>query len=404
MHGGAVALRQAMVRELREWGDLRSDAVAAAVQAVPRHRFVPDEPLEVAYQPDQVVVTKRDGQGAATSSLSAAQIQVAMLEQAQLEPGMRVLEVGSGGYNAALISELVGAAGDVVSVDIDADVAGRAREALDRAGYERVRVVCGDAGSGFEPAAPFDRIIVTAGAWDIPPAWWDQLASGGRIVVPLRMRGLTRSVALDREGDYLVSTGYCLCGFVPMQGASARVERLVPLDGSDVVLRVDDEQVEAAGLQQSLHAAPVERWSGVVFDQVDELDFWIATKSPAFGVLTARADAVDRGVVARSAARGAPTLIRGSSFAYRTKRQTGPDEFETGVIAHGPEADAVADEYVELLRRWDRDLRGGRGARIQVYPATTPAADLPAGRIIDKRHVRVVVSWPGSGGRILSRR
>ncbi len=395
----ASALREAMVRELCEWGELTSESVAQAARTVPRHLFAPDEPLEAAYEPNKALVVKRDEQGLATSSLSATHIQVTMLEQAQLEPGMRVLEVGSGGYNAALIAELVGESGTVVSLDIDADIVERARDCLKTAGYERVTVAQGDAENGHPEGAPWDRIIVTAGAWDIPPVWIEQLAPGGRIVVPLRMRGLTRSAVLERDSEkHLVSTGYRLCGFVPMQGVSAREQRLIPLDGSDVAMRVEEEQLlDVTGMQQALREPAVERWSGVEFDQVDELDFWIATSAPVFGLLAAREGAIERGLVARSAARGVPTLIRGASFAYRTKRPIeGTEKFETGVIAHGPQAEAIADEYVELLRRWDRDLRGDAGARIEVFPAATPTTELPRGRIIEKAHTRLVVSWPGA--------
>lgn len=83
------------------------------------------------------MITKRDEHGIPISSVSASQIQAMMLEQARLRPGMRVLEMGSGGYNSALIAELVGDEGEVVTVDIDADVVGRARACRVAAGYQR---------------------------------------------------------------------------------------------------------------------------------------------------------------------------------------------------------------------------------------------------------------------------
>ncbi|MGH8386158.1 MAG: hypothetical protein ACRESJ_11765, partial [Pseudomonas sp.] len=73
----------------------------------------------------------------------------------------------------------------------------------------------------------------------------------------------------------------------------------------------------------------------------------------------------------------------------------GTSDFETGVYAHGPQAEALAEQYVELIRTWDRDHRSGPGARIEVYPAATPDADLPPGRVIDKKHTRVLITWPG---------
>lgn len=392
----AGELRTAMVAELRQLGAVETEPVAAALSTVPRHVFAPGEPLEKAYAANSAVVTKRDETGLAISSLSAAHIQAVMLEQAQLEPGMRVLEVGSGGYNAALIAELVGPTGQVTSVDIDPDIVARAKDCLAAAGYDQVKVVLADAENGVPDHAPFDRVIVTAGAWDLPPAWSDQLIEHGQIVVPFRVRGLTRTVVFERDGDHLASRDYRLCGFVPMQGIGARTERRVPLDGDEVVLRVDEDQpLDADSLKEALRSPRLELWSGVEFDQVDELDLWIGTHAPAFGLLTAQDGPIERGLVAPSAKRGVPTLVRGGTFAYRTKRPIeGTDTFETGVYAHGPDAQGAAEEYVELVRTWDRDHRGGHGARIEAYPAGTPSTELPQGCVVDKKHTRVVISWP----------
>ncbi|MDR3083274.1 MAG: methyltransferase domain-containing protein, partial [Streptomyces sp.] len=182
---GDEALRTAMVEALRSGGALRTDRVAAALLAVPRHVFAPEVPVAEAYEPERALVTKRNEYGLAVSSVSAARIQAQMLEQADVRPGMRVLEIGSGGYNAALIAELVGPEGEVVTVDIDPFVTDRAQKYLAEAGYERVRVVLAD-GSGQVEGGPFDRIIVTVGAWDLPPAWTGALVEGGTITVPLR--------------------------------------------------------------------------------------------------------------------------------------------------------------------------------------------------------------------------
>jgi protein-L-isoaspartate(D-aspartate) O-methyltransferase len=190
-----AVLRAAMVSDLRDMEAIASDAVAAAFGAVPRQVFAADEPLEAVYDANMPLVTKRGADGAALSSLSAAHIQAVMLEQAAIEPGTRVLEVGSGGYNAALIAELVGGDGSVTTVDIDADIVARARRCLQAAGYDQVQVLQADAEHGVPGHASYDRIIVTVGAWDIPPAWLDQLNERGRIVVPLRFAALTRCIA-----------------------------------------------------------------------------------------------------------------------------------------------------------------------------------------------------------------
>ncbi|MGH4018846.1 MAG: methyltransferase, FxLD system [Pseudonocardiaceae bacterium] len=395
------ALREAMVGELRELGAVRSDSVAAALGTVPRHLFAPGEPLERAYATMTTLHIKQDEFGVATSMVSASDIQATMLEQAQIEPGMRVLEIGTGGYNAALIAELAGEAGKVTSADIDPDIAERARRYLAAAGYEKVNVVLADAEHGVPDRAPFDRVIVTAGAWDIPPAWTDQLADGGRIIVPLRMRGLTRSVTLEREGDHLVSRDYRLCGFVPMQGSSAHSERVVALDGDKVSLRIDGEQpVDADRLRDALFGPRIEHWSGMEFgagEPLHDLDLWVATVVDDFGLLKATKEAIDSGLVSKSTLFGGKAIVVSGSFAYRASARPVDEDrtrFEFGAYAHGPDAARLAEEYVDLIQTWERDHRGGLGARIEVYSAATPDAELPVGRVIDRKHTRVVISWP----------
>ncbi|MGH4020978.1 MAG: methyltransferase, FxLD system, partial [Pseudonocardiaceae bacterium] len=213
----AAEIRNALTDKLRSDGMIISSVVERAFRTAPRHLFVPEgTPLEVAYNADDSVATKRDQDGVIISSISAPFIQAQMIEQAGLGPGMSVLEIGSGGYNAALLAEVVGPGGRVVSVDIDPDVTDRASALLDATGYSsRVMVVRADAEHGVpELGEPFDAILLTVGAWDISPAWLEQLSEDGRIVVPLRMNGITRSIGFRREGDHLVSTSAQVCGFV----------------------------------------------------------------------------------------------------------------------------------------------------------------------------------------------
>ena len=116
--GRADELRAAMVRALRDEGVIVSGPVAAAFAAVPRHLFAPGESLAAAYAPHGTVVPRRDADGLLLSVIPAPNIQAMKLEPAGIEPGMRVLEVGSGGYNAALIAELAGPGGHVTTVDV----------------------------------------------------------------------------------------------------------------------------------------------------------------------------------------------------------------------------------------------------------------------------------------------
>jgi protein-L-isoaspartate(D-aspartate) O-methyltransferase len=119
---------------------------------------------------------------------------------------------------------------------------------------------------------------------------------------------------------------------------------------------------------------------------------------PEFCLLSAKQDAVDRGLVSPSWPMATPALLdRGGSLAYQPKlRPVNADKTtrELGVYAHGPDAAEVAERFVEQIRIWDRDHRHGPGPRLTVHPAGTPDAGLPSGLIIDRRHTRMVVSWP----------
>src|SRR5215469_15393547 len=130
-----------------------SGQVEAALRTVPRHLFTPGVPVQQAYA-DDAVLKKTNGQGVMVSSVSAPRIIAMMLDQLQVQPGHHVLEIGSGGYNAALLRELAGPDGSVTTIDIDPDVAGRARRCLADAGYQDVRVLCGDGELGASEYGP----------------------------------------------------------------------------------------------------------------------------------------------------------------------------------------------------------------------------------------------------------
>ncbi len=399
------ALREELIGELRALNALRTDAVENAVRAVERHLFVPEESVKQAYEAERALITKRDEDGVALSSVSAARIQAFMLEQADISPGMRVLEIGSGGYNAALIAELVGEAGEVTTIDIDPDVVARARRLLSAAGYGHVHTVLADGAHGELQHAPYDRIVVTAEATDLAAAWVDQLTEQGRIIVPLRVRGLTRSVAFQREDGHLVARDYEVCGFVPMQGADATRERLVVLhdgEGEQVGLRLGGGQADDSKLRDALTRPCTEAWSGVVMERglpYDDLDLWLSTALPDYALLATTRQARDRGLVASWSPMGISTLLDsgGGSFAYLAMRPTTPDRtvFEFGAVAHGPEAHATADRLITEIRAWDRDHRGER-AEFRAYPCRTLDEVLSTGRVLDTTASRITISWPST--------
>lgn len=218
-------------RLVKRW-PLRATGIEAAFRDVPRHLFVPDVPLEAAYSQD-AIITHRGATGCPTSSSSMPGIMALMLEQLDVQPGHRVLEIGAGtGYNAALLAVLAGSGGAVTTIDLDEVIVREAREHLDAAGYAGVRTVSGDGWLGVPEHAPYDRIEATVGVSDLSPAWIAQLKDGGRLVVPLWLtRGQQLSVAFQPGGDRLFSVAITECGFMRLRGPHAGPETFLTVRG-----------------------------------------------------------------------------------------------------------------------------------------------------------------------------
>ena len=201
--------RVAMVElQLRGRG-IRDPRVLAAMERVPRHEFVPPELQREAYEDRPLPI----GHG---QTVSQPYIVAAMLEALELQPSDRVLEVGTGsGYQTALLAEL---AGKVYSIERHAPLAEQAREALARLGYTGVEVMVGDGTEGWPGAAPFDAILVSAAAPKLPPPLLQQLAEGGRMIVPVGFpAGQDLELVRKHQGQPLI-TRLDACRFVPLIG------------------------------------------------------------------------------------------------------------------------------------------------------------------------------------------
>jgi protein-L-isoaspartate(D-aspartate) O-methyltransferase len=247
------ARREQLVRELESVSAIRSSSVREAFLQVPREIFIPDVVkrlgIAAAYR-DQAYPTKTDPRGEAISSSSQPQIMAQMLEELSVAPGNRVLEVGAGtGYNAALLSFLVGSRGHVTAVELDPDIATVARLAVKAAG-ERASIVIGDGRDGWERNAPYDRMIVTASALEVPRAFLEQLNEGGLLVLPLRLSDAVPFrqivVTFERVGDRLRSISVIRGGFMRLRGASEDASLPWPL--SKVVEQRDGAERTIAAL------------------------------------------------------------------------------------------------------------------------------------------------------------
>lgn len=395
----AAELRAVLVDELRAQGMIMTEVVETALRRVPRERFMPaDIELTVAYGFDNSVVTKRDEHGVAISSVSAAYIQARMLEQAELRPGMAVLEVGSGGLNAAYIAEIVGPSGRVVSVDIDPEVTDRAATLLERNGYgSRVRVLAADAEHGVPDEGPFDAIIVTVGAWDVAPVLLDQLRDTGVLVLPLIMNAVTRTIGFRREADHLVSTSLEVAGFVPMRGDGRHQDRVFLLPdahGRSVRLSFDsgvpDEMSQLDGVMATERT---EQWSGATIGNgvsFADLQLWFAWFLPGFCRIVA-----DEGTDLDTERGWFPFgVIYRSGFAYLAVRPALDGEgVEFGARAYGPDGGLAAAAMVEQIQAWDRVGRHTEPT-FGYWPADSHHSRIPANSaVMDKTHGVISISW-----------
>ena len=398
----AVRLRAKMADTVISKGWAPSPRVQAALRAVSRHRFVPEAPLETAYHDDLAVVTVRESAETALSSVSAAWLQADMIEQLRLEPGMTVLEVGSGGYNAELLAHVLGDRGRVITVDVDRFVVHRTRRLCAEAGSGRVMAVLGDGGLGAPvhvPADGFDGVMITHNAVDIAPAWREQLAQGARLVVPLEMGGYTRSITLVRRGDVLHAEHWTYCGFVRDRGAAARTAPAVRLADGDVTVRWEDGAPgDTAGLEEALRGPRHEISTGLVVPGMfnfETLQVYAATTLPGFCRLAALEGSK---LVAQQ---DAPAMLADGSLAYLThiKIKDGPApadrRYEFFIHAYGPAAAELAERFAACVHSWDRDVRESGYPPMSVHPAGTPDDQLPAGDVLDKPSARLVFQWPG---------
>lgn len=221
-----------MVDGLVDSGSIRTSRVEAAFRSIPRHLFVPDADPELVYAGEAIPIEHGED-GLPISSSSEPAIMATMLEQLSLSSGHNVLEVGTGsGYNAALLGAILGEGGRVRTIDLDEALVERAQQLLRSASSANVLAAARDGWFGFSEDAPYDRIEVTVGVWDISPDWVDQLAGNGILVVPLWLRaGVQASIAFRHDGSDLVSVSVAPCGFMRLRGPHAGPETYVPVQG-----------------------------------------------------------------------------------------------------------------------------------------------------------------------------
>ncbi|MEV0891672.1 hypothetical protein [Promicromonospora sp. NPDC050262] len=406
--------REQMILQLLEEGVLVDPAIEDAFRAVPREVFAPADvdPRQV-YEVHDVVRTRFAADGTALSSLSAPYMQAGNLRQARVEPGMRVLEIGSGGPLASMLTHLVGPAGEVVTVDIDPGVTARTRAGLERIGLaDRVEVVTADAARHLGRGL-FDRVIVTVAGWTIPPVWLDQLTPDGLLVVPVRlMPGAQRILTFRRDpaGPAAAATGgdrerwssveTVLGGFVPMQGADVHDHptRVVTGPSSGQMTFRFAEQVPDgfAITEQTLQEEPALAWSGVIYRDGElwvDLLLWLLLVLPDACEITLD-EAADTGHD-RPFRVG---TVKDDSFAILARRVLPDGSIEVGSVGKGPAAVALTRRVAHSMHHFHTHHRGG-DVGFHWWPNQNPhdlppSVEHPNVRLLARPHGTLTVTWP----------
>ena len=206
-----IAEREAMIdRHLRRRG-IAEELILDAFRAVPREAFVSPEQAHLAYGDHPLPIE-------AGQTISQPYIVALMMQAAHIKPGDRVLEIGAGsGYAAAVMSRI---AGRVVGVERQSELVTIARERMRRLGYDNVEIVEGDGSTGWPSEAPYNAILAAASGSHVPPTLVDQLAPGGRIVMPLGDPGSVQELVKVTKGpgDKLIRENLGGVRFVPLIG------------------------------------------------------------------------------------------------------------------------------------------------------------------------------------------
>jgi protein-L-isoaspartate(D-aspartate) O-methyltransferase len=205
----SAARRDAMVRSQIERRGVTHPGVLAALRAVPRELFVPPHLAETAYE-DRALPIGSD------QTISQPYMVAVMTQALDLTPSSRVLEIGTGsGYQAAVLSQL---AREVTTIERRPELAEQARARLATLGCDNVTVIVADGTDGWAEGAPYDAILVTAGAPHVPEPLIAQLADAGRLVIPVGTSREQDLITIERHGDRLTQTSGERCVFVPLVG------------------------------------------------------------------------------------------------------------------------------------------------------------------------------------------
>jgi protein-L-isoaspartate(D-aspartate) O-methyltransferase len=206
--------REHLINDLKRQGIIISDPVYRAMLKVPRHLFIPESNWDKAYIDSPLSI----GSG---QTISAPHMNAMMCEYLEIEPGQKILEIGTGsGYHAALLAELVTNKGEVYTIERHSDLINNAKKTIDILGYKNIQIKNGDGTLGWEEVGPFDRILVTAAGPEIPKPLVSQLSSNdGILCIPIGKSQQDQELLIIRKkGEKLTKQTVCRVVFVPLIG------------------------------------------------------------------------------------------------------------------------------------------------------------------------------------------
>ncbi|SHH35163.1 protein-L-isoaspartate(D-aspartate) O-methyltransferase [Streptomyces sp. 3214.6] len=402
----ATRLRNALVDQIRASGYARTAAVETALRTVCRRLFVPDASLEDAYANVPVNI-KYDTDGTSISCASQPGIVALMLDQLEAQPGERILELGAGtGYNAGLLAHLVGDSGHVTTIDVDDDLVEGARAHLAAAGFTNVQALTRDGAVGHAEGAPYDRIIATVGAHGVPHAWMQQLAPGGRLVVPQRLKGsVSRSIAYEQHHGRWTSVSSKMNTFMPLRrGIADDDRRVIPLSTAGAVrLQAPAGQsIDADALAGVLEQPRTEEWTGMTVQAMESpewMELFVSCSVPSGLVRMLFPKEAKGTVLTEDPYPSSTAAVDKGAVTYLTRRLSdkktsdGGKLWEFGVIGHGPGSDELAAKVADAVRTWDREYRD-REATFEIRPLDAPVVEQRPGLFaLDTPLNRIVVDW-----------
>lgn len=299
------------------------------------------------------------------------------------------------------MAAITGPSGHVTTLDMDDDLVLAARRHLAAANTTNVTVVLADAATGYLPAAPYDRIIATVGVHEVPQPWLDQLVPGGRLVVPLRLRGTcSRSIAFERTPGGWTGTDSKAAVFMPLRGIADDARRTVTL-APGVTLQVHkDQDADEQRLGGVLATRRHEEWTGVLFPPevpYEWVDLWLCLRLPCpLMRMNVQPGTSGAGLTEPMFPWGSMATAARGSFAYLTTRPAPPTpdgkRYELGVIGHGTRAAQLARAVASEISTWDQNWRH-RSVRFAL-PDEPPASDSPSGIFVLHRPTRpITVIW-----------